>query len=56
MPDEIPVPPPADPIPQVVPPDDPNRTRSHRIPDIDPPPFRPPVDEPDVEPGGKRLM
>jgi len=64
MPDELPVPPPADQIPQhhppfpppVVPPDDPNRTRSDRIPDIDPPPFKPPVDEPDVEPGGKRLM
>jgi len=64
MPDEIPVPPPADQIPQhhppfpppVVPPDDPNRTRSDRIPDIDPPPFKPPVDEPDVEPGGKRLV
>ena len=64
MPDEIPVPPPADQIPQhhppfpppVVPPDDPNRTRSHRKPDIDPPPVKAPVDEPDVEPGGRRLL
>jgi hypothetical protein len=63
MPEEIPVPPPADQIPQphppfpppVVPPDDPNRSRSDRIPNIDPPPVKAPVDEPDVEPGGKRL-
>ena len=64
MPDEIPVPPPADQIPQhhppfpppVVPPDDPNRTRSHRIPDIDPPPARPPVDDPGVPDGERRLL
>ena len=64
MPDEIPVPPPADPIPQhhppfpppVVPPDDPNRTRSHRLPDIDPPPTKAPVDEPALPNGDKRLQ
>ena len=64
MPDEIPVPPPADQIPKhhppfpppVVPPDDPNRTRSRRLPDIDPPPVKPPVDDPGVSDAEKRLM
>jgi hypothetical protein len=64
MPDEIPVPPPADPIPQhhppfpppVVPPDDPNRPRTDRTPDIDPPPARPPVDDPATGNDEKRLM
>ena len=64
MPDQIPVPPPADQLPQhhppfpppVVPPDDPNRSRTDRGPDIDPPPVKAPVDEPDVDDGGHRLM
>jgi hypothetical protein len=64
MPDEIPVPPPADPMPQhhppfpppVVPPDDPNRTRSDRLPSIDPPPVKPPVDDPGVPANEKRLL
>jgi hypothetical protein len=64
MPDEIPVPPPADQIPQhhppfpppVVPPDDPNRTRVRRRPDIDPPPVKPPVDDPGVSDAEKRLF
>ncbi len=64
MPDQIPVPPPADQMPQhhppfpnpVVPPDDPNRSRTDREPDIDPPAVKAPVDEPDVDDGGKRLV
>jgi hypothetical protein len=54
MPTNLPVPPPADPIPHseplprpdVVPPDDPAHDRSKGDPHIDPPPILPPIDDP----------
>jgi hypothetical protein len=64
MPEHIPVAPPADPMPShpqppfpppVVPPDDPNRARARRRPDIDPPAVKSPVDEPDWTDGEERL-